>query len=248
MRTTIKAKVHLLATDNDNPTQVSIMRLPQKNKLYSHVAGGEFRKGLQMGHQPQHLYFTTDEEIKEGDWFICTPTTKAAPSLHKCGNPTGSVKYVDTTAGFGLFKNLCRKIVATTNPELCLKLKDSFPNKEAAVIYWNIPPIPKIDIPFVEAYIKVYNEGSPITEVLIEQEKVYQQYEEPKGVFNKNPDKLVLKLKSNGSVIVHPVTKKTYTRQEVIQILCTLKSYLVPPETIVFRDDLRKWLDNNYPE
>jgi len=68
MRTTIKANVHLLATDNDNPTQVSIMRLPQKNKLYSHVAGGEFRKGLQMGHQPQHLYFTTDEEIKEGDF------------------------------------------------------------------------------------------------------------------------------------------------------------------------------------
>lgn len=62
------------------------------------------------------------------------------------------------------------------------------------------------------------------------------------------PKTYKLKLKSNGSVIVHPVTKKTYTRQEVIQILCTLKSYLVPPETIVFRDDLRKWLDNNYPE
>ena len=74
--TTIKAKVHLLATDNDNPTQVSIMKLPQKNKLYSHAAGGEFRRGLQMGHHPQHLYFTTDEEIKEGDWRLYYITGK----------------------------------------------------------------------------------------------------------------------------------------------------------------------------
>lgn len=164
MKTEIKAKVHLLATDNDNPTQVSIMRLPQKNKLYSHVAGGEFRKGLQMGHQPQHLYFTTDEEIKEGDWFICTPTTKAAPSLHKCGNPTGSVKYVDTTAGFGLFKNLCRKIVATTNPEL-------WTEHTVRLGAINYKQIPKIDIPFIEAYIKAYNEGNQITQVFLEIEE-----------------------------------------------------------------------------
>ena len=34
-------------------------------KLVKHLAGGQFRTYLQLGFKPQHLYFLSDEEIKE---------------------------------------------------------------------------------------------------------------------------------------------------------------------------------------
>lgn len=53
--------------------------------------------------KPQHLYFLTDEEIKEGDWLLDLRTNKIAKNINNsiiCFNPS------------------IKKIIATTNPEL----------------------------------------------------------------------------------------------------------------------------------
>lgn len=54
----------------------------------------------------QHLYFTTDEEIKEGDWYI---NSQNKPYLNRAGN----------TNFEGLYDK-CKKIVSTTDSSLGL--------------------------------------------------------------------------------------------------------------------------------
>jgi hypothetical protein len=99
-----KALTHLIATDNDNPTQVHICKMPQSGRLTLHAAGGEFRKYTSMGYKPHFLYITTDEEIKIGDWAI----TKKG-ELFMATKDNNHPIYGD------------RKIVATDNPELWYK-------------------------------------------------------------------------------------------------------------------------------
>jgi len=247
MRTTIKAKVHLLATDNDNPTQVSIMRLPQKNKLYSHVAGGEFRRGLQMGHQPQHLYFTTDEEIKEGDFFISTnKNTESQGVIMKCAgvNAHNEVFTKKGQAGErGWHRSNVRKIVATTNPDLWIKKEKG--KIQGSVHDFNFIDlsIPKIDIPFIEAYIKAYNECNPITKVLLEVGSITNTRNHTEKYQVE-----FLKIKPNGSVVVHPVKERMYTRAELKAALA--KSY--NDRTLAIAEErefnLKEWFEENYPE
>lgn len=97
---------------------------------------------------PQHIYFTTDEEIKEGDWMWDSNgiqgITKSTLNLHK-----------------GVWK----KIVATTNTELWYPETphSSSPYDEPRQIIAGIPN------DFIELYVKRWNEGNPIKEVWLEQ-------------------------------------------------------------------------------
>lgn len=243
----IKAQVHLVETDEDNPTRVSMTRMPQKGKLVAHIAGGEFRRYLQMGYKPQHLYFTTDEEIKEGDWYI------GGGKVNKANGKYGTL-LTD------------RKIVATTNPELW-DIKYKFQSEGANSFSHLLPDngIPKIDTPFIEAYIKAYNEGNSIKEVLLEGD--YQTAIRKDGCpFTKQPENgaymahdehgweilykeyavrfenFKLKLKSNGSVIIHPVKERIYTREEFRAAV--RQAWIYSSGFVKFEE----WFNKNYSE
>lgn len=211
----IKAQVHLVETDEDNPTRVSMTRMPQKGKLVAHIAGGEFRRYLQMGYKPQHLYFTTDEEIKEPCWVIATREKDGKEMLLYIENIPNNPKYFDMRGGYALFRNLCRKIVATTNPELW-DIRYKFQSEGANSFSHLLPDngIPKIDTPFIEAYIKAYNEDNPIKEVLLELAISYTENELHKVEVHY---KHQLKLKPNGSVIIHPVKKRMFTEEDMFK-------------------------------
>lgn len=160
-------KVHLLPTDSENPTDVACLLLPQKGKLYRHVAGGEFRKGLQMGHKPQHLYFTSNEEIKKGDKFISVnPNTAMQGVVMTCTGINHLDELIckeDLHTVRGWHRSNVGKIVATTNKNLwCSGLKRdgascsknnlcTFPTCNGAIA--------KINTQYIEEYIKLFNEG-----------------------------------------------------------------------------------------
>lgn len=97
-----------------------------------------------------HLYFTSDEDIIEGDWFIMNNCI-----LRKC-KKTNREHYtisriVDTINGIH-YKSVCRKVIATTNPELWVKKNDGTdPIRQKADYIWNVP---KIATDFIEAFIK----------------------------------------------------------------------------------------------
>ena len=102
-----RAKVHMLPTED-------IENYP----LYIHDKGylieGKYRVGEPSGTQ-KHLYFTTDEEIKEGDYVVQTNFEKSHSSIIKIEN--------EIQKKFANYKNgsfIKRKIVATTDKSLGL--------------------------------------------------------------------------------------------------------------------------------
>lgn len=171
---------------------------------------------------PQHLYFTSDEEIKDNDWCLRTKQN----TIHISDGD----KFEDS-----------KKLIASTDYHLSLILNC------------------KIGDDFILAYIKAYNEGKPITEVNLEYETDIQT--EP-STHEGNPcshvtDILnILKLRSNGTCIIHPIKEKMYTLEEAFELFYEhYDEYL----TYVMDNDLstmkgqqkyysfKKWFDKNYP-
>ena len=105
--------------------------------------------------QYQHLYITSDEEIKEGDWFIKDDELHlwqgAIPEYHKLN---------------------AYKIIATTNTALKVHhfYKGVFKDLEYS--------LPLISQQFIQYYIEKYNEGNVITEVEVEYEDLTEQLQE----------------------------------------------------------------------
>lgn len=128
----------------------------------------------------QELYIISDDD-KEGDWYIDnrvidTPIVSNTP-MHKDK----------------IFA--CKKIVATTD----VKITSDYSTSGTTFV----ASIPES---FIQAYIKAYNEGKPITEVDLEREQLQQMDAEAKYFTQ-------LKLRPNNTVIIHQ--SKMYSKEEV---------------------------------
>ncbi len=154
-----------------------------------------------------HLYAISDDEIKEGDWVISLFNNRLFQSN------------VLTTKGLEITKKFndverkeYKKIIATTdkslNSEISTKEKrilddanQPYPKNKPS--NWILPQFPES---FIQAYIKAYNDGNPITEVDLEWMN---------GGDNKHYNAPRTRL--DNTVIVHQ--SKTYTRDEVEALL-----------------------------
>lgn len=100
---------------------------------------------------PVNIYVTSDDEIKEGDWFIDK----------NCSLPI--------SAGFNKpFSENENKIICTADTSLsnqCIR-KDGTPTDN----YSNVLPQPSQQ--FIEKYIESYNKGNIITDILVEYENI----------------------------------------------------------------------------
>ena len=168
-------------------------------------------------YKSQHLYIVSDEPIKEGDWIIYD-------------NKVGVYKYDSianthdiVVAGVGTFpfqtKEYYKKIIATTDKSIAIEHSTlSIPQRKGLV---NDYPVEKIIIPspspeFVQAYIKAYNAGTLITEVMVE----YEEYAVGNyGMSDGEPDTDIrLKIdRYNHITITH--VKDSWTREELDVIL-----------------------------
>ena len=103
----------------------------------------------------QHLYILSDDEIKEGDWYLCTRNNLAFPAskFHK-QLPTD------------------RKIIATTDKFLKIECQGCrFHRNSNDVIYTcSCQQLPQPSQAFIEKYIEEYNKGNVIEEVMVEYE------------------------------------------------------------------------------
>jgi len=115
----------------------------------------------------QHLYILSDEEIKENDWCICNFKTgiEIRQNIHgRIGSTIGGAKY--------LYEK-CSKIIATTNKLLkiecsCCRFKN---NNSSVICDCTCNYIPKPSQSFIDKYIREYNKGNKIEEILIEYEE-----------------------------------------------------------------------------
>mgnify|MGYP003675942559 FL=1 len=115
-----RTQVHML------PTEQSLM-CKTNDKLYFYPQENWFTRSTDT--DPQHLYFTTDEEIKEGDWMM---------------NLNGDTIYQHFGNG-GDFEQW-NKIIATTDPELELPQ----PSQAFIKAYCNQGGFDEVDVEYVE--------------------------------------------------------------------------------------------------
>jgi len=100
--------------------------------------------GLDKNPLYQHLYILSDDEIKEGNWY-----------LWYNGKEWSLRQYSGAFNLPGSTKDSGKKIVATTDKSLGNQRENHF----------DVIPLPQLPESFIQAYIKAYNEGKPITEV-----------------------------------------------------------------------------------
>lgn len=125
-----KTQVHMLPT---NGKDISMLSKRVKDGMLQSANGTEGVANCNTMWQPQHLYFTTSEEIKEGMWYLDTLKT-GLPTVHKCGN---SMRFV------------APKIIATTDPKLIAE-GIAQPSQAFIKAYCEQGGIDEVDVEYVE--------------------------------------------------------------------------------------------------
>jgi hypothetical protein len=162
-----------------------------------------------------HLYITSDDGIKEGDWVY-----------YKNGSLEGIHQVIN---GQRPKTMILKKIIATTDE---LKLKDI--SRPLGV--YQILPSPSEN--FIKAYIEAYNNGNVIEDILIEVEEI-------KGdlgiILSLTNEDFKLKLKDN-NIIIKKV-KDSWSRDEVCNLLNEYRVYTWKTGSTAI--DLTKWIEEN---
>ncbi|TXG86433.1 MAG: hypothetical protein E6R13_00425 [Spirochaetes bacterium] len=171
----------------------------------------------------QHLYIISDDEIKEGEWYL------SFDIYGKCGLPI-KADY-EKTNEFSLkpYSNYCKKIIATTDTAL---------------------ELPRLSQQFIEEYIEEYNKGNVITDVLVEYEKGLSK---PLHESLRDSSPLIferLKINPKDNTITIKKVKDSWNREEVIE-LCkqafidgTYAGGFGPNEKTI-DSETEKWIEEN---
>ena len=154
-----------------------------------------------------HLYITSSDEIKEGDWYVYK-----GQILQAVIDASGMV--LDSPIG---------KIIATNDPELTTDKKE---------VTFGVPSIdkglPQPSDKFIQAFIDAYNKGEKIEKALVEYEKSKEcdchNYKSCKSFrlpveihCSRFEPKYFLKLKDSNIIIKK--TKDNWSRGEVVDLI-----------------------------
>lgn len=189
---------------------------------------------------PQHLYFLSDEEIKEGDWCILNLGENSRPVKIKSLNSGHPVFTVDIGEGYAKLENL-KKIIATTDSSLTKIISDfDFMSGESGEI--SIPALPQPSHSFIEIFVREYNKGNVIEWVNVE-------YEEIKWSMSINPTligQLQLKVNSKNEITIRKI-KDSWNREEVIAIINKVYMHYMSSDYPVKENDhdITAWIAEN---
>jgi hypothetical protein len=190
-------------------------------------------------YKPQHLYFTTMDEITPSDkgvWFV----------IGDSEGGTDTIFGIDQYNG-GEIPHGYAKIVATTNKELWYSNERTDRGKFEKLSFeegmdkanFKATSVGRIPTDFIEAYVR---EQGRIKEVLLEY--IEEEFNDPTGKYAE------LKLRPNGTVIIHPVKERMLSRDEV-EGLCHAafnRIITLPHDTIYWEEWKREILDKYYSQ
>lgn len=210
-----KRQVVMLATEKAS-SRFNIFKSNADGKLFLSDGGTQWypKKGHAGGFTSQELYILSDEEIKE--------------SCYAYSISTNTVEWLSEMQMRVLRRENWKKIIATTDP----LLEMTSVGEEFGKIRHSLPKLPT---DFIQAYIKAYNEGKQITSIIVEYEQRYfarQHYKEEwqqcsDAIYHDREKEGVvlpgllfksekhLKLRSDNSIVVHPVKERMFTEKEL---------------------------------
>lgn len=135
----------------------SVVMLPtnKKARIHQHPEGMMYQSvddfiQASQAYKSFHLYILSDDEIKEGDWYISKNT-----GIPLQATEDHIKKFIDD-----------KKIIATTDKSLVIEGKAS-----SGDIVWR-HPLPQPSQSFIEVFVREYNKGNIITHVMVE----YDEY------------------------------------------------------------------------
>lgn len=153
-----RAQVIMLPTNKSNIVLINLKKefLIGTETYKSFLQGGKdwvYNKSVtDNSESPQHLYIISDDEIKEGDWYLNSLNSYTIHCYFKG----------EKLPNYGI-----RKIIATTESTMINYSIKSNPNSGISTY---IKELPQPSQQFIEKYIESYNKGEIITDVLVEYE------------------------------------------------------------------------------
>lgn len=223
-------KVHALPT-NKAPMTGDLCKYSDGKWYLSGVARHKNSKDTSY-----KLYITSDEEIKKGDTYL---------SSGKLVN----ICYTDTHAHalkMSSKEHGHRKIVATTDSDIPYWSGHYMENDKVTSKIL----VPRIPEDFIQAFVR--EQGIWEVELEMELDIVTKPV-----VIDGNPASEVVrndykpKLRSNGTVIIHPIKEKVYTIKEVKEIAWAAVERQVTQRAAfknIFKKQFEEWFNKNYPE
>ena len=203
------------------------------NDLVIHPIGGllvqfKFQNCTEVA---QHLYFLSDEEIKEGDWGIS-----------KLNEIVQFKKNYEST--------LYKKIIATTDKSLSKTIKSSYVQFGDNVEETRIEFLPQPSQSFIEKFVEEYNKGNVITEVMVEYETITKRYGSCSIGEGVTMNVEQLKVSKDNTITIRKV-KDSWNRDEVIELLKSRESHIdchTYSKQFIDKQDYReldKWIQEN---
>ena len=191
--------------------------LREKQLIYHNVLQNNYDNG-------QHLYFLSDEEIREGDWYMNNNVLFRADDKFDEGNNPNQNK-------------ANKKMLATTDSSLIINdwLESKKNNLSGNYEQSNYLPQPSQD--FIKAYIEAYNAGKPIEWIDVEYElKNATQIGAP---IRKQDAIYGVKVNSKNEITIRKI-KDSYSREEVIKLIKQFDRGINMPIT-----NVDKWIEEN---
>ena len=190
---------------------------------------------LQYPYKPQHLYIISEDEIKEGDWFIGDNISIKQCTLNNGGN-------INFKGGWYSGSTNCKKIIATTDTSLNYETPFYGMDED------NNFPQPSQQ--FIEKYIEEYNNGNIITDIKVEYKRVFETI--AKGMIGHPEDDISwwnekLKINPKDSTITIKKLKDSWNREEIIEQMWSAykAANTVFEDESALRIEFDNWIDQN---
>lgn len=199
--------------------KVVMLTTNKKTNLYKDNGSMYFDQEPSEFSDFKHLYFLSDDEIKDGDWFY---TSKYIRRCEK--DSLGSLGFTSyDNAAFLFIQPNFKKIIATTDK---LPYQGHFEGIDCT----NYLPQPSHD--FIKIFVKEYNKGNIITDVLVEYENCGDKENGVAGIMehiSTDDNTISIKqIKTNWTYYEHCVDMQYYMEY------CQMNGYVTP----------QKWLSD----
>lgn len=171
-------------------------------------------------HSPQHLYILSDEKIKEGDWYYNSDYKTIRQCVEIDKEFIQNALFFEKGSTIFDYSKDCKKIIATTDAELEIKIRENYPNgvfKGVTHLY----KFPQPSQAFIEKYIAEYNKGNIITDVMVEYEE-YPIIGTTKTIGGNDEIGYKLKTDSKDNTITirkfHPIALEKSVKEEILHL------------------------------